>query len=677
MKPTFFTPLFIVLFFNVQLIQSQSEFCQRSKRVIDLIEQHHYNPQFNEKNWNLSAATILVNQLDEDHILLSSEQSELIQDHAQADFNSLINLDCINTKFYENLMLQSIIKKHDFLTRFLTTKPDYTSIEQVKRRKNLENYWIPKNELENVWTKQLKLSIFFSHSANFKELDIALDKFPEQESEHRINAVNESICQLEYLINNPVEIKRKIEASFLNAIGLSQDKHTRYFTINEKESFEKDVSLNQESFGISLRKDDNLANKLVVGELLSTGLNEKTELPEENDVVVSIKTEDVELDFNCLSNSEINQKINSEAQKSITLITQDKDGNQKETTINKRELPVISNFLRGYLLNDRSIGYLKINSFYTDLEKPDGLGMANDAAAEIYKLIQSNIKGLIIDLRFNGGGSLKEAVDFAGLFINRGPVSIINTTDQEEPIILKDFNRGAAYSGPLVILVNKYSASASELFTNVMKDYNRGVIVGSTTYGKSTMQVVLPVNEDEPKDGFMKLTTGAFYNIYGKSHNEKGITPDVALPDGTNTTAHATSFTQPFEVPDVQAASRIPVNAPLGLDNIISSSTKRAMNNDVFKKMNLQREKFDQLFHKSFDLTLESVFKHYQEITSLISEPEISYTDALFTVEDHESTTEILKYNSIDQEYNEEIKLQLSSDPYVQESIHILTNFNN
>lgn len=149
------------------------------------------------------------------------------------------------------------------------------------------------------------------------------------------------------------------------------------------------------------------------------------------------------------------------------------------------------------------------------------------------------------------------------------------------------------------------------------------------------------------------------------------------LPDGTNTTAYAPSFTQPFEVPDVQAASRIPVNAPLGLDNIISSSTKRTMNNDVFKKMNLQREKFDQLFHKSFDLTLESVFKHYQEITSLISDLEISYTDALFTVEDHESTTEILKYNSIDQEYNEEIKLQLSSDPYVQESIHILTNFNN
>jgi len=192
------------------------------------------------------------------------------------------------------------------------------------------------------------------------------------------------------------------------------------------------------------------------------------------------------------------------------------------------------------LKGTNTIGYIYLPAFYEDWETlNNGLnGCANDVGREILKLKKENINGLILDVRYNGGGSVSEATELAGIFIDAGPVAQVKSRDAKVNTI-KDMDRGTIYDGPLVILVNGYSASASELLAGALQDYNRAVIIGSPTYGKATMQVVLPMDTTVTSENFMqrntenylKLTVSKLYRITGATAQFKGVQPDIVLPD--------------------------------------------------------------------------------------------------------------------------------------------------
>jgi carboxyl-terminal processing protease len=179
-------------------------------------------------------------------------------------------------------------------------------------------------------------------------------------------------------------------------------------------------------------------------------------------------------------------------------------------------------------------------AFYEDWENDKGInGCANDVAKEIVKLKKENIDGLILDVRFNSGGSMQEAIELAGIFIDAGPVAQYKTR-KKEIITLKDLNKGTIYDGPLMVLVNGFSASASEMVAATLQDYNRAVITGATTYGKSTTQVILPLDTTvTPKSDlskskaytYIKITIAEIYRVTGKPLQSNGITPDIIIPD--------------------------------------------------------------------------------------------------------------------------------------------------
>lgn len=176
----------------------------------------------------------------------------------------------------------------------------------------------------------------------------------------------------------------------------------------------------------------------------------------------------------------------------------------------------------------KKTGYIKIPSFYATFDngKTD---VSDDVAKEIYKLEEDKVDGVIIDLENNGGGSMEEAVRLSGMFIDFGPIAFMDDKNGKKQI-LKDPSRGSIYEGPMVVLINGFSASASEFFTNVMQDYNRAVIVGNKSLGKASMQRILPLTANKNPDEFIKLTIEKFYRISGKSNQTIGITPDVEIP---------------------------------------------------------------------------------------------------------------------------------------------------
>ena len=214
------------------------------------------------------------------------------------------------------------------------------------------------------------------------------------------------------------------------------------------------------------------------------------------------------------------------------------DGTTQIVPLIRDEIVQDEQFARSAVINEGNakIGYIFLPEFYVDFERPDGNRCSQDVANEIIKLKKENVQGIILDLRNNGGGSLPEVVNMVGLFIKGGPV--VQVKDRNgKPAILSDNDTSVLYSGPLAVMVNEFSASASEIFAAAIQDYKRGIIVGSDTYGKGTVQRTLPLGKPldlfsgQTEYGTLKLTFEKFYRINGGSTQLKGVTPDVNFPD--------------------------------------------------------------------------------------------------------------------------------------------------
>ena len=223
----------------------------------------------------------------------------------------------------------------------------------------------------------------------------------------------------------------------------------------------------------------------------------------------------------------------------VRLTVKKPDGSIKVIPIIRDIVIIEETYAQSALINsEKPVGYIKLPGFYADFDNKGGRNSADDVRKEVEKLKQQNIQGLILDLRNNGGGSLQDAVTMAGLFIERGPVVQVETSGAQ-PTILEDRDPQVQFNGPLVIMVNQFSASASEILAAAMQDYKRGVIVGSaSTFGKGTVQQVFNLDNVLPSEfnslkpfGSLKLTTQKFYRVNGGATQLRGVSPDILLPD--------------------------------------------------------------------------------------------------------------------------------------------------
>jgi carboxyl-terminal processing protease len=247
-------------------------------------------------------------------------------------------------------------------------------------------------------------------------------------------------------------------------------------------------------------------------------------------------------DLSSADAEEVNGMIAGIPSNTISLNVIKQDGTTMSVKLTKAKLKVEENSISSFVLEGKKrIGYIRLPDFYSSVwENKNVMGCSNDVAKEILKLRKDSIEGLIIDLRFNGGGSLAEAVNLAGIFIDEGPLSVTHFRG-EKPVLLKDMNRGTIYDGPLLVLINRASASASEFVAAALQDYRRALIAGSTSYGKGTGQTIVPVDtaynlqgdyhESKKNFGYLKITCHKIYRLDGKTYQKKGVVPDVLIPD--------------------------------------------------------------------------------------------------------------------------------------------------
>jgi carboxyl-terminal processing protease len=443
-------------------------------------------------------------------------------------------------------------------------------------------------------------------------------------------------------------IDRLILYVFLESIALAYDPHSAYFTEEIKESFDISLSKESKSFGLSFIKKESTFR---ISQIDPSSSAWKSDLVHIDDIVYKIThSNGVEIDLSCMDEYDLERELFSSTFNDMVLTLIQKSGEKIEVELTKETLETVDNIMTAILLEgEKKVGFLSIPSFYTNWELSSNVGCVNDVAKELLKLQKENIEGLIIDLRFNGGGSLKEAINLTGIFVDYGSIAIMSKANIK-PMLMKDFNRGRIYSGPLVVMINGASASASEVFSGALQSHNRAVIVGSQSYGKSTGQIVLPIdtsqwyyNKMEGTD-FVKVTTSKLYNVNKSSHQVKGIQPDVNIPDLWEPFILKESDEKYFILNDstTKKAYYTPY-ANLPITDLKNKSRSRVENDSIFNNISISNDSINYELSKEHLIPLNSkAYWAYRHISDK------NYTDWKNSVTDFESKLSIrnLDYNA-------------------------------
>jgi carboxyl-terminal processing protease len=643
------------------------DFCVKQKAILENIDKFHYQPVERNQEWMESVLELMLAELDPDKTIFTLGDCEQIKTFIPEWHERIATQECVNIENFISLYDNASMRKAEILSAINARDMDFSDPETLGPNLPSTRDYFTLKDLQQYLKKRNKLGVLFNYAEKLEDGD-TLDLASVKDRQRLLDELNkEEECENENSEDNSVDA---VGHAFLNALLQSQDLHSSFFTVQEKSDFERSVATDERSFGIYFTEAE-IGNNFVVAYFNSTGMDASDSQPEIDDELVWIELGGGRVEMECMDSALLNDLIQNTESDKIKVRLKRSGSPAFEAEIPKRKLPVASNFLRGYRI-DQNYGYLAINSFYTDLDVPMGLGVANDAAAEIYKLQKNGLGGLILDLRGNGGGSLKEAVDLAGLFINRGPVGIIDERTSPQPVTAMDLNRGAAYTGPLVVLVDGYSASASELFAATMKDYNRAVIVGQDTYGKSTMQNVKPLTDGDNLN-FVRLTIGAFYNVTGGTSYGKGVIPHVKLPAFKQDYREYKHEETTMKLPKLEAARRFRPGLEIPVNQLQSKSKTRVAEMKEFADIIRRNQEFKRIVDTPILLTAEGIASFLEDYANVFGgNSATESTTTQIEVSDHSSTTEILKYNELDQEYNTWVKEQISQDAYIIESLNIL-----
>lgn len=393
---------------------------------------------------------------------------------------------------------------------------------------------------------------------------------------------------------------------YINAFTHIFDPHSDYFSPKSKEDFDIKMGGKLEGIGARLTTENEMTKVISI---IPGGPAWKGKSLEVDDLITAVKQEGEDpVNVVGMRLDDVVQMIRGDKGTLVTLTVKKADGNIQDIVIERDEVIIDESFARSLILDipgeAENIGYIRLPKFYSSFEKEDGNSCAKDVKIEIEKLNKSNVNGIILDLRNNGGGSLGDVIDMTGLFIEEGPIVQVKPREKDA-FVYNDDDPEVHYTGPLVVMVNQFSASASEILAAALQDYDRAVIVGSnSTFGKGTVQRFVDLDraykdyQDLKPMGNLKITMQKFYRIDGGSTQLKGVTPDIILPDnyhyiktGERDYENALSWTEIDPVEFSQDVYRVG-----NMDKLVANSSERLEANESFQMVleNAERLKKNQ-----------------------------------------------------------------------------------
>jgi carboxyl-terminal processing protease len=472
---------------------------------------------------------------------------------------------------------------------------------------------------------------------------------------------------------------------FVKIITNTMDPHTDFFPPVDKRYFDEQMSGQFFGIGASLAYDE---GNIKINSLLTGSPAWKSGEVKTGDIILKVaqgKEEPVELTGFLVEDAV--KLIRGTKGTEVKLTLKKQDGTINTISLIRDKIVQDETYARSAIVKNENskIGYIFLPEFYADFESPNGPRCYIDVAKEIMKLKEEKVDGIVLDLRNNGGGSLYDVVQMAGLFIDEGP--IVQVKDREgRPSILRDKDKNILYDGPLAVMVNEFSASASEIFAAAIQDYGRGVIIGSTTtYGKGTVQRNLGLDlvsnnggatsgGSNSELGTVKLTLQKFYRINGGSTQLKGVSSDIVLPDNMENYKFREKD-DPNALPwdEITKANYTNWNAGYSLSSIQKSSKDRLDKSLVFKLIKENSEWLAKQNDKEYSLQIDKFRKEQKMIRSTVKQLQslLTLTDEL-SVNALQRDEAVLKNDKDKQDrFNNWLKT-LKKDIYIDQAVKVV-----
>lgn len=494
--------------------------------------------------------------------------------------------------------------------------------------------------------------------------------------------------RLNQLLNCSGGIEKLVMDSYLNSITSCYDPHSNYFSIDDKTKFESSLSKDNYAFGFEL--GNNLNEEVIISQILPGSPLWYSGKLEKGDVILKIKIPDQEeTDLAFASMEEIDNIFRTLNGDWVEMTVRKLNGSVSTLEMTKGKFDTRQNQTVGFILNgEKPVGYVWFSSFYTEFDQYGSVGCSIDILKEIIKLKESGVKGLIIDLRNNPGGSEGEAMEIAAYFTGNGPFAVRVNKDGVQQVLEKG-NAIKWYDDPLVVLVNSNSASGSELLAAILQDYKRAVIIGSNTFGKATEQLVFPLGRKmasynpyrtQPADensGFVKVTTGKIFRIDGKSYQRNGVTPDILLPDIYE------NFTQkesdlPFALKNDSVKPSVTFSRLINLpvDTLAQLSKNRMVKSEKFSQviqLNRSAKGLTSSKRKA-TLNLSQYKSESEQLKQMMSDFENihSSVNTQFSVENTAFKLKEIQSDSLEVEMNDKFKDSIRKDIYVDEAYSVV-----
>lgn len=600
----------------------------------EIFSQAHYSPQKIDDAFSQKVFKKYMKDLDGDKsMFLQSDLDKLKKYETLIDDEikgAPVEFFMSAGKVFNTRMEESAVIYNNLLS-----KPfDFTSIENVSFDTDKFEFLKTDAERKERWRKKMKFMTLerYTDLMDVREKNkgkegfvVKTDAELEKEAREKVKRAMDRTFE-RYRFKFSDDDKFNV---FVNSITTTMDPHSEFFPPVDKRYFDEEMSGRFYGIGASLQYDD---GNIKISSVLSGSPAWKSGEIQAGDYVMKVaqgKEEPVELTGFVVTDAV--KLIRGKKGTEVKLTLKKQDGTIKVVSLIRDEIVQDETFARSAIVQEggSKIGYIFLPEFYADFDRPNGNRSYIDVQKEVIKLKEEKVDGIVIDLRNNGGGSLYDVVQMAGLFIDEGP--IVQVKDREDNAsVLKDKDKTVLYSGPLAVMVNEFSASASEIFAAAIQDYGRGVVIGSTsTYGKGTVQRNIGL---DPKTGFsmsnaelgtVKLTLQKFYRINGGSTQLKGVSSDIVLPDNLEyLKVREKDNEDALSWDEIGKSPYASWNPGYNLETIKKFSNQRLENDPTFKLIKESTEWLSQQNDKEYSLQIDKYKAEQAKLRSTIKQLE-------------------------------------------------------
>ena len=680
----------LVIYFEVSNVNFSSDEPNKDRLLVDLVsyvlDKLHYDPQIINDDFSIKVYDDFIHAVDSQKRFLLKSDLELFSQY-RLSIDDQINTSEIT---FFNVVHETLKTRIDEVESFYNEILEVPFNFQINEEINLDyenlEYAENTNELKKIWRKRLKLSALDGYASK-KEINDEEKEDVEKKILSDSEIEKESRTSIANNLKDFFQFNSELERAdwfsiYLNSIVSQFDPHTSYFAPEAKEIFDQNISGKFQGIGARLFKRN---QQVEISEIIIGGPVWRDNLLNVGDIIIAVaqSIEEEPIEISLMKLSDATDLIKGEKGTNVFLTVKRVDGGIEQVEITRDVVELEETYAKSSIIKDDSnvYGLINLPRFYVDFADYGERNAASDIKNEILGLKSKGINGLILDLRNNGGGSLKTVVDITGFFIEKGPVVQVKSIGGRKEI-LRDNDPSVIWDGPLVILVNEFSASASEILAAALQDYNRAIILGSKqTYGKGTVQNVIDLNNVISGNtygdlGSLKITTDKFYRVNGGSTQLEGVKSDLIFPNRYSyIDIGEKDLENPLSWDKIDPAKYDNSVKIFNYSQAITNSIDRISQNEYFSLID-QHAKL--IKSKQDDKTISLDYKSYKEDREKFK----SQTDKLKIIEEFISPY-LFEWNennlNSNSSYNDDMKEKrdrwietLEKDIYVDEAMNLL-----